>query len=86
MLNTLSGELQLISSEIGVWLIRLFGISDFLEVNVMDTGSYQMQVVETYSGLKYLFPLMSLSFIMAYLYKIEFWKRATVFHRYSLIV
>lgn len=79
VLNTLSGHLQLISSEIGVWVIRLFGISVFLEGNVIDLGNYQLQVVEACSGLNYLFPLMSLAFILAYLYKVEFWKRAVLF-------
>jgi len=77
--NTLSGELQLISSEIGVWVIRQFGISVYLEGNVIDLGNYQLQVVEACSGLNYLFPLMSLAFIVAYLYRVEFWKRALVF-------
>ncbi|MEW7985090.1 MAG: VPLPA-CTERM-specific exosortase XrtD [Candidatus Thiodiazotropha endolucinida] len=79
VLNTLSGQLQLISSEIGVWVIRLFGISVFLEGNVIDLGTYQLQVVEACSGLNYLFPLISITFIIVYLYKVEFWKRALVF-------
>ncbi len=79
ILNNLSGQLQLISSEIGVWVIRLFGISVFLEGNVIDLGTYKLQVVEACSGLNYLFPLMSLSFIVAYLFKVEFWKRSLVF-------
>ena len=79
ILNTLSGYLQLISSEIGVSVIRAFGISVFLEGNVIDLGNYQLQVVEACSGLNYLFPLVSLSFIMVYLYKVEAWKRALIF-------
>lgn len=79
VLNTLSGQLQLISSEIGVWVIRQFDITVFLEGNVIDLGAFKLQVVEACSGLNYLFPLLSLSFIMAYLYRVEFWKRAIVF-------
>jgi len=75
----LSAQLQLISSEIGVWVIRLFGISVFLEGNVIDLGSYKLQVVEACSGLRYLFPLMTLGFMIAYIYKAAFWKRAVVF-------
>lgn len=77
--NNLSSFLQLISSKIGVEVIRLFGISVFLEGNVIDLGRFKMQVVEACSGLRYLFPLMSLGFISAYLYKDAFWKKAVVF-------
>ena len=77
--NNLSSQLQLISSEIGVAVIRLFGISVYLEGNVIDLGSYKLQVVEACSGLRYLFPLMTLGLIMAYLYHAEMWKRAIVF-------
>ena len=75
----LSAQLQLISSEIGVWVIRLFGISVYLEGNVIDLGSYKLQVVEACSGLRYLFPLMTLGFMMAYIYRAPFWKRVVLF-------
>ncbi|HEC06522.1 MAG TPA: VPLPA-CTERM-specific exosortase XrtD [Thiolapillus brandeum] len=77
--NNLSAQLQLISSEIGVWVIRLFGISVYLEGNVIDLGTYKLQVVEACSGLRYLFPLMTLGFIMAYIYEAAFWKKMLVF-------
>lgn len=76
--NSLSGYLQLISSEIGVGVIRLFGISVFLEGNVIDLGTYKLQVVEACSGLRYLFPLFSLSIIAAFLFKAAFWKRCVL--------
>lgn len=78
-LNNLSSELQLISSEIGVAVIRLFDISVYLEGNVIDLGSYKLQVVEACSGLNYLFPLMSLAFMAAYFYQAAIWKRAVIF-------
>ncbi len=77
--NTLSSQLQLISSQLGVAVIRLFGISVFLEGNVIDLGEFKLQVVEACSGLRYLFPLMTLGFIAAYFFKGAFWKRAIVF-------
>jgi len=77
--NAVSVKLQLISSELGVATIRLFGISVFLEGNVIDLGSYKLQVVEACNGLRYLFPLMSIAFIMAYFFRVSFWKRALVF-------
>lgn len=77
--NNLSSQLQLISSEIGVAVIRLFGISVYLEGNVIDLGSMKLQVVEACSGLRYLFPLMSFGFLIAYLYRGPFWQRALLF-------
>ncbi len=78
-LNEISAKLQLISSQMGVSVIRLFGISVFLEGNVIDLGTMKLQVVEACSGLRYLFPLMTLGFIAAYFFKTAFWKRAIVF-------
>ena len=77
--KTLSGTLQLISSQLGVEVIRWFGISVFLEGNVIDLGEYKLQVVEACNGLRYLFPFVSLAFLAAYLYRVEFWKRVVVF-------
>jgi len=75
----LSLKLQLISSELGVFFIRLFNISVYLEGNVIDLGNYKLQVVEACSGLRYLFPLMSMGFIMAYIFKAPYWRRGLVF-------
>jgi exosortase D (VPLPA-CTERM-specific) len=75
----LSSQLQLISSEIGVAVIRLFGISVYLEGNVIDLGPMQLQVAEACSGMRYLFPLMSFGFLIAYLYRGPFWQRALIF-------
>ena len=77
--GSLSTKLQLISSWLGVAVIRLFGISVFLEGNVIDLGSLQLQVAEACSGLRYLFPLMTLGFIAAYFFKAALWKRLLVF-------
>ncbi|MPY74871.1 MAG: VPLPA-CTERM-specific exosortase XrtD [Alphaproteobacteria bacterium] len=75
----LSAELQLISSQIGVAVIRLFGIPVFLEGNVIDLGIYKLQVVEACSGLRYLFPLMSFGYLCAYLYRGPLWHRGLLF-------
>ncbi|MCG8544601.1 MAG: VPLPA-CTERM-specific exosortase XrtD [Alphaproteobacteria bacterium] len=79
MYANLSAKLQLISSELGVAFVRLFGIPVFLEGNVIDLGIYKLQVVEACSGLRYLFPLMSFGFLCAYLYMGPFWHRAVLF-------
>ena len=75
----LSGHLQLISSNIGVAVIRLFNIAVYLEGNVIDLGVYKLQVVEACSGLRYLFPLMSFGYLCAYLYQGAVWHRAVLF-------
>lgn len=77
--NSLSLHLQLLSSAIGVAVIRLFGISVYLDGNVIDLGTYKLQVVEACNGLRYLYPLMTLAFIVAYFFRAPMWKRAVLF-------
>ncbi len=77
--GNLSAEMQLVSSSFGVWFIRLAGIPVFLSGNIIDLGEYKLQVVEACSGLRYLFPLMSFAFLIAYLYKGPFWHKALLF-------
>jgi exosortase D (VPLPA-CTERM-specific) len=72
---SLSANLQLLSSKLGVSFIRWCQIPVYLEGNVIDLGIYKLQVVEACSGLRYLFPLLSLGFICAYLFDAAFWKR-----------
>lgn len=79
LFQNLTAGLQLLSSKLGVAFIRLFGVSVFLEGNVIDLGSYRLEVAEACSGLRYLFPLMTLGFIMAYFFKAAWWKRTIVF-------
>ena len=77
--SDLSGELQLLSSGLGVAVIRIFDIPVFLEGNVIDLGVYKLQVAEACSGLRYIYPLMSFGFICVYLWDAPFWKRAVIF-------
>ncbi len=76
---SLSAELQLVSSELGVAFVRWFNIPVFLEGNVIDLGIYKLQVVEACSGLRYLFPLMSFGYLSAYLYRGPVWHRLVLF-------
>ncbi len=75
----LSGELQLLSSGIGVSVIRFFDIPVYLEGNIIDLGVHKLQVVEACSGLRYLYPLMSFGFICAYIWRAPFWKKSVLF-------
>jgi exosortase D (VPLPA-CTERM-specific) len=79
LFQNLTADLQLLSSKLGVAFIRLCGVSVFLEGNVIDLGNFKLEVAEACSGLRYLFPLMTLGFIMAYFYKAAMWKRAVIF-------
>ena len=77
--SQLSWRLQLISSQIGVGVLRGLGVSVFLEGNVIDLGVYKLQVVEACSGLRYLYPLLSIGFLMAYMYQAPLWRRVVLF-------
>ena len=79
VLKNMTADLQLISSKLGVFFIRSTGVSVYLEGNVIDLGTVKLQVAEACSGLRYLFPLMTLGFVMAYFYKASMWKRAFIF-------
>jgi exosortase D (VPLPA-CTERM-specific) len=79
VLYNLSIKLQLLSSQLGVYFMRLFDVSVFLEGNVIDLGGYKLQVADACSGLRYLFPLMTLGFLMAYFYRGAVWKRFFLF-------
>ncbi len=75
----LTSQLQLISSKLGVWVIRLFGGVVFLEGNVIDMGSVKLLVAEACAGLRYLFPLMSIGAIAGYLMRAPVWMRWAIF-------
>ncbi len=74
----LSLQLQLVSSEIGTAILQAVGISVFLDGNVIDLGVYKLQVAEACSGLRYLFPLTSLAFLCAWMYRAPWWGKAVV--------
>ena len=77
--SAMSLRLQLISSELGAQFIRLFGVPVYLDGNIIDLGYYKVQIVEACSGLRYIYPLLSLSFLAAYLFKAPLWQRAVIF-------
>jgi exosortase D (VPLPA-CTERM-specific) len=76
--QNLSASLQLLSSAFGVGCLQLIGVTAFREGNVIDLGPIQLQVVEACSGLRYLFPLMSLGLLCGYLFQDRLWKRAVL--------
>ncbi|MCK0104634.1 VPLPA-CTERM-specific exosortase XrtD [Pseudohalocynthiibacter sp. F2068] len=70
--------LQSLSSVIGVWFVSLAGVSVFLEGNVIDLGVYKLQVAEACSGLRYLFPILSFSYLFAILYRGPIWHKVVL--------
>ncbi len=76
--QNLSSQLQLLSSSFGVGCLQLIGVTAFREGNVIDLGPIQLQVVEACSGLRYLFPLISLALLCSYLFQDRFWKRTVL--------
>ena len=70
--------LQFISSELGVWFLKLLAVPVFLDGNVIDLGVTKLLVAEACSGLRYLFPILSFSYIFAVLYKGPMWHKAVL--------
>ncbi|MDE9451605.1 VPLPA-CTERM-specific exosortase XrtD [Aliiroseovarius sp. Z3] len=70
--------LQYLSSELGVWFVSLAGVSVFLEGNIIDLGVYKLQVAEACSGLRYLFPILSFSYLFAILYRGPIWHKVVL--------
>jgi exosortase D (VPLPA-CTERM-specific) len=70
--------LQGISSVIGVWMVQAAGIPVFLDGNIIDLGVYKLQVAEACSGLRYLFPILSFSYLFAILYRGPIWHKAVL--------
>lgn len=73
-----STSLQMISSELGVWILKLFSVPVFLEGNIIDLGVMRLHVAEACSGLRYLFPILSFSYIFAVLYRGPKWHKAVL--------
>ena len=74
----LSTSLQFISSELGVWFLKLLAVPVFLDGNIIDLGTLKLHVAEACSGLRYLFPILSFSYIFAVLYKGPMWHKAVL--------
>jgi exosortase D (VPLPA-CTERM-specific) len=70
--------LQGISSVIGVWFVSMAGIPVYLDGNIIDLGNYKLQVAEACSGLRYLFPILSFSYLFAILYRGPVWHKAVL--------
>jgi exosortase D (VPLPA-CTERM-specific) len=74
-----SARLQLMASSVAVEALDQLGFPVSQDGNVIDLGIYRLQVAEACSGLRYLFPLTSFSFLAAYMLRDRLWKRAVLF-------
>lgn len=70
--------LQMVSSELGVYFLGLLSVPVFLEGNIIDLGTLKLHVAEACSGLRYLFPILSFSYIFAVLYRGPMWHKAVL--------
>ncbi len=73
-----STYLQGVSSELGVFFLQLLQIPVFLEGNIIDLGIFKLHVAEACSGLRYMFPILSFSYIFAVIYRGPTWHKATL--------
>jgi len=71
-------KLKLLSSQLGVGMLQLFGMTAFREGNVIDMGFTRLQVVDACSGLRYLVPLIAMAVLFVYYFRGETWKRLLV--------
>ena len=76
--NKILLNLKIISSQLGVAFLQLYGMSAYREGNIIDLGFTQLQVVDACSGLRYVIPLVVLSLLLAYWFKGAFWKKAVL--------
>ena len=73
--SPLSFRLKLISSQLGVAMIQSYGLSAYREGNVIDLGFTRLQVVDACSGLRFVIPLFLMGLLLAYYYRVAFWKK-----------
>ncbi len=74
----LSTFLQGVSSELGVWMLQVLNVPVFLEGNIIELDTIKLHVAEACSGLRYLFPILSFSYVFAVLYRGPRWHRAVL--------
>lgn len=78
MINVLSWNFQEWSSILGAKMIELMGIPVYVSGNIIDLGEYKLNVAEACSGLRYLFPFLSIGVMAGYMYRGPLWHRAVI--------
>lgn len=77
--SILTSKMQLLSSDIGVWMIRMMGLAVYQDGNVINMSGFQMLVAEACSGLRYLYPLMAIALIITYFYRATWLVKIVIF-------
>ncbi|MCB2113646.1 MAG: VPLPA-CTERM-specific exosortase XrtD [Parvularculaceae bacterium] len=78
VITVLSWKFQQMSSFLGVQVVEAMGIPVHLSGNIIDLGDYKLQVAEACSGLRYLFPFLSLGVMSAYMFSGAIWQRLLI--------
>lgn len=76
--TALTSDLKQLSTSLAGELLRLLRVPVFIEGNMVDLGVYQLQVADACAGLNYLFPLLSLSVLLAAYLHAPLWKRVCI--------
>ena len=71
-------QLRMISSKLGVAMIRAYGLPVARNGNIIDLGFTKLQVVDACSGLHSLISLIVLGLLLVYFFKDHIWKRAVL--------
>ena len=74
----LTFKLKLISSKLSVAMMHWGGLSVFGQGNIIDLGVTQLQVVDACSGLRYVYPLVLMGLVFAYLFHRKWWERVLI--------
>jgi exosortase D (VPLPA-CTERM-specific) len=73
-----TAEMQLLSSKLGLALMKLLALPALLDGNIVILPSARLEVAAACSGLRYLFPLISFAFLVAMLLEDRFWKKVLI--------
>ena len=76
---SLTAEMQLLSSQLGTMGLHGLGVAAFQEGNIIDLGTIKLEAAEACSGLRYLFPLMSFGYMLAFLVHTGWRDRTLIF-------
>lgn len=79
LFGTLIGNrLKLVSTRLGEIILRLTGVTVFVEGNIIDLGVTRLQVVDACNGLRYILPLLALGVLFAYFFEKSRWKQVVL--------
>ncbi len=76
---SLTAEMQLLSSQLGTLGLHGLGVAAFQDGNIIDLGTIKLEAAEACSGLRYMFPLMSFGYMLAFLVHTGWRDRVLIF-------